>query len=63
MTHNGLKFLSEAKFDIDQLKPNCESKKEEQLVNKLDNTIDELRSMQDRYYNRRKDEVIPKSSS
>jgi len=56
-------FLSEAKFDIDQLKPNCESKKEEQLVSKLNDTIDELRSMQDSYYNRRKDEVVTKSSS
>jgi hypothetical protein len=63
MTHNGLKFLSEARFDIDQLKANCESKKEEQLVNKLDDTIEELHSIQDRHYNRRKDEVVSKSSS
>lgn len=63
MTPTGLKFLSEAKFDIDQLQACCTYNDEVELVQQLQDTIDELESMQSRYYNRRKDEVILKSSS
>jgi DNA replication initiation complex subunit (GINS family) len=63
MRKSGLKFLSEAMFDIDQLKASCQSEEEKQLVSKLSNTIEELHSIQDRHYNRRKGEVVSKSSS
>jgi len=63
MRPTGLKFLSEAKFDIDQLQANVNNERERELVQRLQDTIDELESMQSRYYNRRKDEVIHKSSS
>jgi hypothetical protein len=63
MRKSGLKFLSEARFDIDQLKASCQSEEEKQLVSKLSDTIEELHSIQDRHYNRRKDEVVSKSSS